>query len=57
MSLSLIKLRFLALVLVAVCCVAASYGSQGSTNVITGTIEKVEFRCEDDCREDCRWHC
>jgi len=42
MSLSLIKLRFLALVLVAVCCVAASYGSQGSTNVITGTIEKVD---------------
>jgi len=41
MSLSLIKLRFQALVLVAVCCVAASYGSQGSTNVITGTIEKV----------------
>src|SRR6267142_5508939 len=42
MSLSLIKLRFQALVLVAVCCVAASYGSQGSTNVITGTIEKVD---------------
>jgi hypothetical protein len=42
MSLSLIKLRFQALVLLAVCCVAASYGSQGSTNVITGTIEKVD---------------
>ena len=42
MSLSLIKLRFQALVLVAVCCVAAFYGSQGSTNVITGTIEKVD---------------
>src|SRR6266849_7764835 len=42
MSLSLIKLRFQALVLVAACCVAASYGSQGSTNVITGTIEKVD---------------
>src|SRR6266850_1809107 len=42
MSLSLIKLRFQALVLLAACCVAASYGSQGSTNVITGTIEKVD---------------
>src|SRR6266852_6122887 len=42
MSLSLIKLRFQALVLVAACSVAASYGSQGSTNVITGTIEKVD---------------
>ncbi len=42
MSLSLIKLRFEALVLVGVCCVATSYGSQGSTNVITGTIEKVD---------------
>jgi len=42
MSLSLIKPRFQALVLVAVCCVAASYGSQGPTNVITGTIEKVD---------------
>jgi hypothetical protein len=44
MSLSLIKLIklcFQALVLVAVCCVAASYGSQGSTNVITGTLGKV----------------
>src|SRR5258708_39163809 len=42
MSLSLIKLRFQALVLVLVCCVAASYGSQGSTNVITGTLDKVD---------------
>src|SRR6266849_1519093 len=42
MSLSLIKLRFQALVLVAACCVAASYGSQGSTHVVSGTIEKVD---------------
>jgi hypothetical protein len=42
MSLSLIKLRFQALVLVAVCCVAVSYGSRGSTNVITGTLDKVD---------------
>src|SRR5882724_4710844 len=42
MSLSLIKLRFQAVVLVALCCVAASYGSQGSTNVITGTRDKVD---------------
>jgi hypothetical protein len=42
MSFSLIKLRFQILVLVAVCFVAASYGSQGSTNVITGTLDKVD---------------
>src|ERR1700737_1144282 len=42
MSLSLIKLRFQALVLIAVFCVAASYGSQDSTNVITGTLDKVD---------------
>jgi len=42
MSLSIIKLRFQALALVAVCCVAVSYGSQGSTNVITGTLDKVD---------------
>jgi hypothetical protein len=42
MSLSLIKLRFQTLVLIAVCCVAASYGSQGSTNVISGTLDKVD---------------
>jgi hypothetical protein len=42
MPLSLIKLRLQALVLVAVCCVAVSYGSQGSTNVITGTLDKVD---------------
>jgi len=42
MSFSLIKLRFQILVLVAVCFVAASYGSQGATNVITGTLDKVD---------------
>jgi hypothetical protein len=43
MSLSLMKLRVQALVLVFLCSVAASYGSpQASTNVITGTIEKVD---------------
>ncbi len=46
MSLSLIKLRFQALVLVAVCCVAVSYGSQGSTNVITGTLKTADGTVE-----------
>ncbi|HEX8763841.1 MAG TPA: hypothetical protein VF740_01715 [Candidatus Acidoferrum sp.] len=42
MSPTLFRLRFQALALLALCCSAASLRAQGSTNVITGTIEKVD---------------
>lgn len=42
MSSTLFRLRFQALALLALCCIAASLRAQGSTNVITGTIEKVD---------------
>jgi hypothetical protein len=43
MSSSLCKMGFqVVLALVALCCVAVSQGAQSSTNVITGTIEKVD---------------
>jgi len=41
MSSALHRLR-LPLVLLALCCIATSLRAQGSTNVITGTIEKVD---------------
>ena len=41
MSSALRRLR-LPLVLLALCCIATSLRAQGSTNVITGTIEKVD---------------
>lgn len=42
MSSTLFRLRFLALALLALGCSAASLRAQGSTNVVTGTIEKVD---------------
>lgn len=45
MSSALFRLRFQALALLALlalCCIAVSLSAQGSTNVITGTIEKVD---------------
>jgi hypothetical protein len=42
MSSTLSRLRFQALALLALCCISASLRAQGSTNVITGTIEKVD---------------
>jgi len=42
MSSSLFKLRFQTLALVALCCIATSLRAQGSTNVITGTLDKVD---------------
>jgi hypothetical protein len=43
MSSSLFKVGFrVVLALAATCCVAASQGAETSTNVITGTIEKVD---------------
>lgn len=42
MSSALFRLRFPALALLALCSFAASLLAQGSTNVITGTIEKVD---------------
>jgi hypothetical protein len=42
MSSALFRLRFQALALLAFCCFAASLRAQGSTNVITGTIEKID---------------
>lgn len=42
MSSTLFRLRFQALALLAFCCIAASLRGQSSTNVITGTIEKVD---------------
>lgn len=42
MSSALFRLRFPALALLALCCMAASLRAQGSTNVVTGTIEKVD---------------
>lgn len=42
MSSTLFRLRFQALALLTFCCVAASLHAQGPTNVITGTIEKVD---------------
>ena len=42
MSSILFRLRFQALALLALCFIAASLRAQGSTNVITGTIEKVD---------------
>ena len=42
MSSTLFRLRFQALALLALCGIAASLRAQGSTNVITGTIEKVD---------------
>lgn len=43
MSSNLFRTRFqVAFALAALCCVAAARGDQASTNVITGTIEKVD---------------
>ena len=43
MSTSLFKVGFrAALVLVALGCVTGAHGAQSSTNVITGTLEKVD---------------
>jgi hypothetical protein len=43
MSSSLFKVAFqVVLALVAVCCIATSQGAQTSTNVITGTLDKVD---------------
>ena len=42
MSSTLFRLRFQALALLALCAIAASLRAKGSTNVITGTIEKVD---------------
>ena len=42
MSSSLFRLRFQTLALVALCCIATSVRAQGSTNVITGTLDKVD---------------
>lgn len=42
MSSTLFRLRFYALALIALCCITASLRAQSSTNVITGTLEKVD---------------
>jgi len=42
MSSSLFKVRFQYLALIALCCIATSLRAQGSTNVITGTLGKVD---------------
>lgn len=42
MSSTLFRLRFQVLALLALCCIASSLRAQGSTNVVTGTVEKVD---------------